>query len=446
MTLCNKREAARIETRKVGDVPVTAGTGRATGDDANIHCEDGNGKAANNAGDGAGRPVSRAHAKNKKEEREMKEPMRGMGRVFRRGRVYWIAFYHRGNEIRESSGSEKEADARKLLKRRIAETQTGRFVMDEEKVTFDDLAEGIRTDYKLNGRRSIKSALENNLKHLLGFFGFDRAIDIPDRYRAYQLRRIEQGTSVATVNREAAMLGRMFSIAVDAGRLSRRPRFKMLEGEKVRQGFVEHGDFLRLLGELVSYLSQFVEFLYYSGWRKSAGRNLEWKEIDMQGRTARLKAADSKNGEPWVLPLSGRLWEIIQDRQKARRLDCPFVFHHDGKKVGDFRKAWQSACVAAGLGVFLKEPEQAEQTGAKKKRQRKKYKGLLVHDLRRCAARNLSRAGVAEVVAMKITGHKTSSMYRRYRIIDEKEIREAQEKMQEHLSATQDRKIAKVGA
>jgi len=109
----------------------------------------------------------------------MKEPLRGMGRVFRRGRVYWIAFYHRGNEIRESSGSEKEADARKLLKRRIAETQTGCFVVDEEKVTFEDLAEGITTDYRLNGRRSIKSALENNLKHLRGFFGFDRAIDIP---------------------------------------------------------------------------------------------------------------------------------------------------------------------------------------------------------------------------------------------------------------------------
>jgi len=69
----------------------------------------------------------------------------------------------------------------------------------------------------------------------------------------------------------------------------------------------------------------------------------------------------------------------------------------------------------------------------------------LIHDLRRCAARNLSRAGVAEVVAMKITGHKTSSMYRRYRIIDEKEIREAQEKMQEHLSATRESKVAATG-
>ena len=62
----------------------------------------------------------------------------------------------------------------------------------------------------------------------------------------------------------------------------------------------------------------------------------------------------------------------------------------DGKKIGDFRKAWQTACVAAGLGVFVKK-EQTE-GDAKKKRQRKKYVGLIIHDLRRCAARNSSSA------------------------------------------------------
>ncbi len=69
-------------------------------------------------------------------------------------------------------------------------------------------------------------------------------------------------------------------------------------------------------------------------------------------------------------------------------------------------------------GSIKQEPERE----IKKKRQRKKYGGLLIHDLRRCAARNLARAGVSEQIAMKITGHKTPSMYRRYRIIDENEF------------------------
>jgi integrase len=105
-------------------------------------------------------------------------------------------------------------------------------------------------------------------------------------------------------------------------------------------------------------------------WRKRGARNLKWKEIDLRGRTARLKAEDSKNGEPSVLPLAGRLWEIIENRAKARRLDCLFVFHSDGKKIGDFRKAWQSACVAAGLGKFIE--KSTEQGSGNKKRHRKK--------------------------------------------------------------------------
>jgi integrase len=352
----------------------------------------------------------------------MNKGMRGWGRIFLRGRVYWVSFYHHGREVRQSADTDNEAKARKLLKRRLAETQTGRFIADEEKVTFENLAEGLVTDYKLNERKSLNSAALNNLNHLRAFFGFDRAVNITsDRVKAYQLRRREQGVSVATVNRECATLRRAFSLAIEAGKLSTRPKFYMLDGEKVRQGFVEHGDFLRLLGELPDHIQPLVEFLYYGGWRKSAARNLEWKEIDVHGRTARLKVEDSKNAEPWVLPLAGRLWEVIQERAKARRLDCVFVFHLDGEKIGDFRKVWKTACKQAGLD------------------------GLLIHDLRRCAARNLSRAGVREQVAMKITGHKTASMYRRYRIVDEDELREAQEKMQQHLSATEQAKIATMG-
>jgi len=195
----------------------------------------------------------------------------------------------------------------------------------------------------------------------------------------------------------------------------------MLDGEKVRQGFLEHGDFLKLLGTLPDYLKPVVEFLYYSGWRKSSARNLEWKDVDLEGRTARLRIESSKNKEPWVVPLAGRLWDIVQECLGDRRLDCPNVFHHNGKKFGDFKKSWKTACIKSGLGRM-------EEINSKEK-----YVGTIPHDLRRCTSRNLSRAGVPEQLAMKITGHKTNSMYRRYRIVDEDELREAQEKLQAHL-------------
>jgi integrase len=93
------------------------------------------------------------------------------------------------------------------------------------------------------------------------------------------------------------------------------------------------------------------------------------------------------------------------------------VFHHKGQKIGYFKKAWKTAC---------------------KERQ---ISGTLVYDLRRTAARNLSRAGVPESVTMEITGHKTRSVYRRYRIVDERDLREATEKLQTHLESQDETKV-----
>ena len=246
---------------------------------------------------------------------------------------------------------------------------------------------------------------------------------MPDRVRAYQNHRLGEGAANATVNREVATLGRMLSLGVDAGKLSRKPRFQMLAENNVRQGFLEHGDFLKLLGNLPEHLRPLVEFLYLSGWRKGEAAKLEWRDVDFNGKAVRLRIENSKNKEARILPLTGRLLEIVEQRRSARRLDCPHVFHLKGRRIKEFRKTWRAACVAAGVGRLEKLPDG----------KRQKYKGIIVHDLRRCAARNLSRAGVPEAVAMEITGHKTRSMYRRYRIVDERDLREATARLQDHL-------------
>src|SRR5260370_35347333 len=104
--------------------------------------------------------------------------MRGLGRVFKRGPVYWVAYYHRGKEYRESSESENESAAKKLLKKRIGEVAQGRLRgANQDRLTFDDLAQALLADYQLNGRRSLRSA-RLSISQLRKFFGFDRAVDI----------------------------------------------------------------------------------------------------------------------------------------------------------------------------------------------------------------------------------------------------------------------------
>lgn len=360
---------------------------------------------------------------------------RGVGRVFKRKMriangqmvedpIWWIAYYHRGKEYRESSGSTSEEKARRKLKKHLQDIGNRRFVPNEDRLRFDDLVKDLVNDYQVNDRRSLSTAL-NHVRHLRTCFGMDRVVDIGSKeVKGYQVQRKEEGASNATINREVACLGHMLSLAAysDPPKLSHKPKFQMLEGENVREGFLDHGSFLTLLQNLPDYLNQIVEFLYYSGWRQGATRSLEWRAVDLEGKTARLRIASSKNKEPWIVPLAGRLWDIIRERLSERRLDCPYVFHRDGRKIGDFNKAWKTACKKSGLGGM-----EVQEDG------RKKYVGTIPHDMRRCTARNLSRAGVPEQLAMKITGHKTNSMYRRYRIVDEDELREAQEKLQAHL-------------
>ena len=342
---------------------------------------------------------------------EQRRRLRGMGRTYKRGRLWWIAYYYRGEEIREPTGSERESDANKLLKKRLGEIGRGRLIgPTEEKVTFEDLAADLLGDYETNAKKSLRSA-KLSVRHLRDFFGLGRALDITtDKVRAYTQGRQEQKASNASINRELAALKRMFSLAVQAGNLSAKPYIPTLEENNARQGFLDHGGFLALRNALPDYLKDPVMFLYLSGWRVSEMRLLEWRDVDLTGNVIRLRPEISKNKDGRVLPLHDELLDVIGRAQAKRTLECPFVFHLRGEPVGDFRKAWKAACKEAQLG------------------------GLIVHDLRRTAVRNLVRAGVREGVAMSLTGHKTRSVFDRYNIVNEADLIEAAEKLQTHLS------------
>ncbi len=119
---------------------------------------------------------------------------------------------------------------------------------------------------------------------------------------------------------------------------------------------------------------------------------------------------DSKNREPRLFPFKyhSRLEGVLRrqrqrvsewERKEARL--CPAVFPWRGRPMQKLRRSWKRACRAAGP------PDR------------------LVHDFRRTAVRNLIRAGVQQAIAMKITGHKTSSIFRRYLIVDEELLAQA---------------------
>jgi integrase len=166
---------------------------------------------------------------------------------------------------------------------------------------------------------------------------------------------------------------------------------------------------LSLREAIPAYLKDPLTFLYHSGWRVSEMRALEWRDVDLTEKVVRLRPEISKNKDGRLLPLEGELIILFARAKDQRQLNCPYVFHADGQKIGDFKKAWKTACNKAGL------------------------KGTLVHDLRRTAVRNMVRAGVRERVAMTLTGHKTRSIFDRYNIVSEADLHQASKQIQSHL-------------
>ncbi len=138
---------------------------------------------------------------------------RGEGSIYLRGRIWWIKYSVNGEPIHESGGSDKESEARKLLKRRLGEIAIGRFIgPDAEKVTIRELAQDYLNDYRVNARKSLDKA-ERMVKRydeedketdsgMMAYFGDLKAHSVgTDRVRAYTAKRIEEGAANATINR-----------------------------------------------------------------------------------------------------------------------------------------------------------------------------------------------------------------------------------------------------
>jgi integrase len=230
----------------------------------------------------------------------------------------------------------------------------------------------------------------------------------------YQQKRLAAGKAPQTVDHELGALRAAFNLAKRQEKIARTPFVPVLRADNRRQGFFERAEFEAVVANLPDPIADLALFAYASGWRRGEVVALGWDQIDRSAREARLFT--SKNGRPRVLPLEGGLWEIIERRWSARQYAlasgetalAPLVFHRGGRPVGDFRKAWQAACCAAGVP------------------------GRLFHDLRRTAVRDMVRAGVPQSVAMSLSGHRTVSVFLRYDIASDRDKREALRATEKH--------------
>jgi len=345
----------------------------------------------------------------------------GTGTLFKRGRIWYLSYYVDGRQVQRSSRSANLQDAKRLRDQILgkkAREEMGN--SSAEKVTcgelLDDLIEYAKTNLKASTAHIFELVIEANIRP---FFGHLRAVALTtERFKDYRRKRLAQGRSETTCNRELSIL----RVALNRGRKCTPPKvtaipyFPMVPETNVRQGFLTDDQYEKLRDALPDYLKPLFIVGYFTGVRVGELLAIKWSQVDWEQGFITLNADETKGGRTRAVPIldgdmrSWLSWSL--DRAEGSL----HLFHNQGERIRDFRGTWRSACKSVGV------PE------------------LNFHDLRRTAVRNMRRAGVPQVVRMRITGHRTDSMERRYNIVDIEDIRSAKELMQRRSSRNEDPK------
>jgi integrase len=230
--------------------------------------------------------------------------------------------------------------------------------------------------------------------------------------------------SPGEINRELTVLKRMFSLAIEAGKLHHKPHFAMLREDNVRVGFFESEQYEAVLAHLPEGMRPAVTFAFVTGWRiNSEVLSIEWRQVDLRVGEVRLDPGTTKNGEGRVFYLTPGTPPTPKGAARARRRDS--AAEEDDRAACVLPSAENEGGRARALGrppnlrVRLLPGMAAGSDG------RLDARGSIPHDFRRTAIRNMVRAGIPERVAMKLSGHKTRSVFDRYNVVSDGDQRDA---------------------
>jgi integrase len=236
-----------------------------------------------------------------------------------------------------------------------------------------------------------------------------------EEYRAKRRTEPERhGTPVkiATINRDLALLKHLFSYAIREGWLERNPvsLVKFDKENNARDRVLSPNEFELLQRHSSPHLQAINLMAYQTGMRRGEILNLTWDRVDLKAGLIRLKAEDTKTDEARFVPLTADLTAKLKELYKVRYLHEPHVFLVNGKSVSSIKTAFNAAC------------------------RRAKIEGFRFHDFRHTAVTNMRRAGIDHLTIMRITGHKTLEVFKRYNSFLENDLREAAHRFNTYIT------------
>ena len=287
----------------------------------------------------------------------------------------------------------------------------GKILTEESKpICFSEWAKQYLNLEEVRRLRSF-STRAIHVRHLLTFFGNKplTAVTCED-VRKYRAWRGGQGVSIQTVNHDHMTLTHMLNLAMsDQFNLVSRNVSAAVpkpDPKNERDRIVTPEEWAAIRQHAAPHLARFLTVAYDLGPRRGELLRLEWADVDMKRKEFTLR--ETKNGESRIVPMTPEAYDAFRQCLRERRLDTPSVFLYKGRPIQcRVTTAFKAACRRAGI-VY------GRRNG-----------GITAHDFRHSAATTLRRAGVDTMTAMKIIGHKSEKMHRRYNQISPADLHQA---------------------
>lgn len=279
--------------------------------------------------------------------------------------------------------------------------------------TVAELLEMHRKELVRNNKRVTPPSTR---EHVMAHFGTWAVVDVtPKSLVEYQDKRLEEGASNATVNRELSLLRAGFTIGLRVGRITKAwPKAKFLKEADPREGFFEEWEVRVLMKYLPEYYHNFIWAAYYTGWRKSELLNLKRSQLSADGVLS-LLAGTTKNKQrrEYYVNADPQLKAVLEAQERRTQAEYPeteWMFHCEGQRICSRMGPWYTA---------LEKAAAAGEIAGKK----------WFHSFRRTAMTNNIASGMPIEHAKKVCGHLTDAMVQRYnmnpRHLLEESIREA---------------------
>jgi len=318
----------------------------------------------------------------------------GFGAIYtkrtKQGAVRWYVDYRdeTGKRVqRVTKHATSRSEALIELQTRVYEafSNQNRIQPRRESVGFEEFSRIYLKDYSRVNKRSWKTdrSCLRSLGEFFGGFCLGRiSSQLVERYKAM---RLAQGVRNSTVNRDLAILRKMFNLAVEWGYLHERkvPRVRLFsEKDNLKERILTAEEEARLFDVSSEHLKPVLKIALHTGMRRGEILSLRWDDVDFEVRM--IKVVRTKSGKVRFIPINEVLFNELK-RLRSTSSGSGLVFCQNS-----VRTAFEGACRRAGIH------------------------GLRFHDLRHTFATRLVERGVDLITVKELLGHSSVTITERY--------------------------------